>query len=170
MTIRDTKFPVTVDDFGHFWSVWEGEEIGGRETLEELKAQLMKASREAAASIAVPFSIATLTGPAGQQVWRIRPGNGISVHAGNGNLIVEWGGGRREQDSGRWGSGLRGQMGPSLRRLTPVEEESYLELLAESSIAARALKQFEDERKLNVKQQVQAELALAMKAAQHGQD
>lgn len=165
--IKGTKFPVTVDEYGHFYSMWEGQEIGGKPTLDDLKILLHKAVREAAASIAVPFSVAKQVGPAGQRKWVIRQGNGIAIHAGNGNLIVEWPGGEREQASGRFGSALDASI---LQRLSRDDEERWLTLLVKFTHAQEALNRFEQERKINLKDKVRDELDRALREGQHGQD
>jgi len=144
MEVRGHEFDVTVER-GHFQAVHDGNQLSDT-TWEGLRDQLMRATKVAAAKIAIDF--VTMAGG--------KPERGIVTgqHAANRNLLVEWperaSGGRHRNKEQLASYNLN----PALRPLSADELSEWVRLSGEARDARDALSAWEGERKIDLRKAV----------------
>jgi hypothetical protein len=153
MTVRGRKFEVLATDASTWRAYLNGNRIEAADR-EKLKAKLMSATKIAAQSVSVPFiRRATSRYAHGRD---IRRGTATGVHSGNGNLLVTWDNGDKEQFTPQYGvTVLRPDADPGeWQRLVDAQRD-----------AEKALATFESEHRLDLGKMVRAEMEKAAGAS-----
>lgn len=155
MEVRGHEFEVTVDtQGGYFRTAHDGVEYSDL-TWEGLRARLMRATKAAAAKVAIDF--VTMSGGKPER------GTVTGQHAANRNLLVTW-----PDRKGRDGKQQLASynLNPALRPLSADELQTWVRLAGEARDARDALVAFEGERKIDLRKAVADALDKAVEGMQ----
>ncbi len=123
ITVNGVSYSVFVDHDGTFRTVdKQGDAITGK-SLSELKTKI----KRFVGTLNIPFTNVTTMDDDDNKL-TFTDGVVIGVHSGNGNMIIDWGNGRREQ--------ARSYYGSSYLRHLESEERDELQRLYTAKIAA----------------------------------
>jgi len=148
--VRGQQIPVRVDDRGWWIADWDGSPQHS-ETKEGLRSKLQTLSKRKAVRVEVPFTTLRYGHVGGPRVCH---GNAVGLHAGNGNLLIEWRDGTKEQDTRR-------SSRETLRRLTNEEGKEWLDLTEKRRDAVNALENFEKPRRVDLRTATEKAIAEA---------
>lgn len=150
LTVRGQDFEIFTDDQGRWVAYIDSSPILA-DSRDKLRDALMKATKQAATKVAVPFI--RVTTRQGREV-RIDHGTATGIHSANGNVLARFGERGSEQLTHGWGN------------VTYLREGTDMDRWRELSDAARAanaaFSAFVAEHKIELSQAVQAELNKVM--------
>jgi hypothetical protein len=160
ISIRETEYPLTVDDSGIFSSKIGAKQYHAR-TRDELHDVMMAETKRASARVSVPFTAVSQRGYDTKRV--LRTGVATGIHSSNGNLLIRFDDSRHaeQMDAHRRLGTPRDFYGPDFSQ----EQFAELERLRRADIeASNALAAFRQEHALDLTQAVRDAVEAAVKA------
>lgn len=149
--VRGTSYPVTVDEAGRWHTIVGSERITG-DTRAELQDKLRELSAKAAVRVEIPFVLMTAGGGIRREGDGTARGIVTGIHAGNGNMLVDWKTG--------WQAGQKTQWTPSYSDvifegdISADDVRHWRQLKRELQEATRELSDFEQPRKIQLRDRV----------------
>jgi hypothetical protein len=145
MEIRGTRYEVSVDPSGNFCTN-VGSELVRSPTRTGLQDKLRELTAKASVKVRIPFVL--MTAGRGITGAEVAQGYITGIHAGNGNMMVEWVTG--------WQAGQKTQWTPSYADVifasaTEAEVAQWRSLRRASSEAQNELGTFESERRFDIR-------------------
>lgn len=159
LTVRGTDIEIFTNDAGE-WLAYPGNAKVTAGTRDGLKAALGRQLRSAAVKVAVPFLVLE-SPPTPSATVRVRRGTATGIHSGNRGIMVTWEDGTKAQLGG-FGSDktLDGE----------TDAAEWLRLVEARNAASRAVYDFEQARKIDLRAAVRAALDAAVAGQEAAED
>jgi hypothetical protein len=151
LNIRGSVFEIFVDDSGNWAAYDDGYRVSAI-TRDGLKEILLRRTKQAAATVGVRFTCLSRS-RLGTDL--VRHGTATGIHTGNGNLLVTWSDGKKEQFTDRYGVTV-------VRELTVAELAQWEALRAEAKRAAQKLEAFVAGARLDLEKATKQAIEIAM--------
>lgn len=132
VTKNGVTVEIRVDDHGA-WKAQIGRDYLRHDSRDKLVGAIDRATKKLAKQVRVPFSRVATSQSTGEI--RVKHGAVTGLHAGNGNLLVIWADGKKEQMSKEYGH-------EDLAPLSPEEIKTLAELTRAVAQARNAREQF----------------------------
>jgi hypothetical protein len=146
ITHKGVTVAIEVDGDG-FWHAKVGNEYLKEETRDKLSNKIATAAKKATVNVSIPFSQLSSGQGYGYQdnYIRVRSGVATGIHSANGNVLVTWEGGTKEQ--------LKSGGNISVP-LDEAEKGEFLKLANEAKAARAALLSFIQSHELNLRDEI----------------
>jgi hypothetical protein len=148
ITHKGVTVAIEVDGDGR-WHAKVGNDYFSEETRDKLSAKIATAAKKATVNVSVPFTqLSTGQGyGAGDYTISVRSGTATGIHSSNGNVLVTWESGNKEQ--------LR-NTGTTSIALSDDKRKEFVRLANEAKAAKNALNKFLDAHKMDLRGEVSA--------------
>jgi len=157
VTKNGIEVPVKVDTDGQ-WRAQVGEDQLIAATKAELVKKIDRVTKKVSQTVSIPFTSVQLSQRHDGRVNRqVRQGVATGIHSGNSNILVLWTDNGERAQVDRWSNGGRDKFVP----LTPDEADEYTRLYVAQVKAQRAVSEWEQAHKINLRQEVTAALEAA---------